>query len=161
MTRLQIDAKAIRARLIAQHLQRAGRMHQGVVCFTCGNAAAALRAQGLHVVEIGPAGDLMPTRWWQPAEIARAFPTHFDATSGHLPWPLIDQLAREMEAYIGQLSGQVVVPSGSGETAVAVALAFPDVRVIAEYNNAHPATSYSCAAPMNALVERLCTVRRL
>ena len=44
-------------------------------------------------MDIAPSGSLSPGRWWEPHEIARAWPDLLDATSGHLPTHLLRDLA--------------------------------------------------------------------
>jgi hypothetical protein len=128
-----------------------------VVCFTCGNAAAALRDAGLDVLEIGPAGDLVPGRWWEVDEIAREFPDRFDATAGHLPLPMVAKLAEALGEYchawgIEPQDGDRI-PTGSGETLLAMTLAYPGVRFVAEVNGG-PETEFTAAAPLYGLVSR-------
>lgn len=148
----------IRASLIADYVREAGI--RGVVCFGCGNGAAALRDAGLYVVDVGPRGSITPTRWWQPEEIRRAWPDLFDATSGHLPPPLMDRLAVALREFIGELPEPAyAVPTGSGETVVALCMAYPGTRFIARYGDTRE-TRYDPDAPLNTLVERLCEVQR-
>lgn len=157
---LETHAKALRAKVIAIHLARA-RLPKRVVCLTCGNAAAALRDEGLDVIEVGGHGTLQPTRWLEYHEIARLWPGVFDATSGHLPWPLMLQLAELLQLEVGPSPANLHVPSGSGETVVALALAYPHLRFMACYDDRNPATTYHPDAPLNRLVELLCTVHRV
>ena len=161
MNLLRFPHKQIRAAVIADHLRRAGRAAAGVVCFSCGNASAALRAAGLDVLDVGPRGALQPRHWWTEAEIAKAFPTMFDATSGHLSTALMLRIGQAYRAHLGELPPAVYVPSGSGETAVCLALAYPERRIHAVYDDSDPATTWNDAAPLNTLVERLCEVVRL
>lgn len=160
--------KAWRAAAIRSHLDHVyGRGLKGVVCFTCGNSADALRKEGLRVVEVGAKGPIAPTRWWGHEDIAFAWPNHFDATSGHLSVPLMLDIARLFKAQLGnlddhRLAGGVYVPSGSGETAVCLALAYPELPVIACYGATNgPETEYNKEAPLNGLVQRLCHVEHV
>ena len=157
---LRFPHKQLRAQVIADYLRECGRYEAGVVCFTCGNAAAALRAAGLYVVEVGPRGGLQAGRWWQPAQIARAWPTLFDATSGHLPLHLMAQVGAAYRGHLGPLAAAVEVPSGSGEGAVCLAMAYPATAFTAVFDDGEPATTYSDGAPLLPLVRKLCTVRR-
>ena len=141
---LTSPTKALRARIIREHLHAAGRPPD-VVCFTCGNAADALRAEGLHVIEVGPRGPLTPTEWWTPEQIARAFPYRFDATSGHLPLPLMARLAEALLRHHGHLEGRYLVPTGSGETLVALRLAYPLATFVPLHSD-HPAISLADAS---------------
>jgi len=108
--------KQIRSRVIKGYVDAAG--YRGVVVFSCGNSAAALREQGLEVVEVGPSGELKTAKWWTQAEIHRAWPDLFDATSGHLSVPLMCDIAKAFRAHLGDLPGaeRYTVPTGSGET---------------------------------------------
>jgi len=143
-------AKALRADLIAGYVRQAGL--PGVVCFSCGNASAALRRVGLYVVDVSPSGDVEARRWWQPAEIARAWPHLFDATSGHLPLPLMAQLAAALRAAMGPLEpGPHDVPTGSGETILCLRWAYPGVAFRAVYGGTR-ATRYEAQAPLVQLV---------
>lgn len=145
-------AKRWRSLIIRDHLQVSG--HDRVVVFTCGNAADALRAVGLEVLEVGPRGPLRPSRWWTPADIARAFPYHFDATPGHLPLPLLAVLADRLQIQHGPITGSRVhlVPSGSGETIAALTLAYPHAS-FARLHSHDPALSPigAAASPVLAL----------
>lgn len=156
MQLLRFDNKGIRARVIAKHLREAGKFDNGVVCLTCGNAANALRNEGLQVVELGAQGALKPNRWLAPAEVARAFPTHFDATSGHLPVYLMAEIGKAYKKELGALPYMAAVPSGSGETVVCLALAYPGNKFVAVYDNEDPACVYNDQAPLNGLVALLC-----
>lgn len=156
---LRFANKQLRAEVIAAYLRKAGRFDAGVVCFSCGNASRALQAVGLHVVDISPAGELHAGSWWRQADIARAFPAHFDATSGHLHAGLMAEIGAAYRAALGDLPDRVEVPAGSGETVVCLAMAYPATAFVAVYDDSNPATTWSADAPLNALVKRLCAVR--
>lgn len=154
--------KQWRAFCILEWMRRAGK--RGCVCFSCGNASAAIKQQSLPetvVIDISPTGVMQPNRWWSSWEIAQAWPDLFDATSGHLPMPLMVSIG---QFYRGTLSStiemprQVFLPSGSGETLVCLAMAYPEVKWIAEYDNNVPATTFNEEAPLNALVKVLADV---
>lgn len=150
MERLIFPAKMLRAKVIKAHVQAAA--YAGVVVFTCGNAAQALRAEGLDVLEIGPQGALLPGRWWTPAEIHRIWPERFDATSGHLPAPLMAQIAQVLGGYLGNLRAAAYeVPTGSGETIVCLRWAYPSTRFVPVYGIGQ-GTEYNVAAPLNYVV---------
>ena len=159
---IDLPAKRLRAAIIANHMARAGVPR--AVCFTCGNAAAALRMAGVDVLEIGTDGALVPTRWWTPTEVAKHFPGAFDATSGHLPgWMMID-LAAAFRRHLGAMTpptGAIDIQSGSGETAFCMALAYPRINIRAMYNDAYPWSTFSEHAPLNSAVATLCDVVRL
>lgn len=60
--------------------------------------------------------------------------------------------------HLDELPAEVVVPSGSGESAVALAMAYPGTHIIARYDGSNPATRWCPEGPLNALVRLLCTV---
>lgn len=153
MIRLNLkERKIIRANVIAQYIKEAG--YRGVVCFSCGNAARALRAAGLMVVEVSPEGPLCPGKWWNPAEIHLVWPDLFDATSGHLPIPLMLKVARALRDHLGELQEATYqVPTGSGETIVCLQWAYPDKRFVPLYGLG-PETRYNNEAPLNDLATR-------
>jgi len=149
---LEFPNKKLRARVIADYVREGG--YRGVVVFTCGNAAVALREAGLEVVEIGPRGALHAGKWWTQAEIHRSWPDLFDATSGHLSVPLMGDIAKEFRAHLGDLPpGRYKVPSGSGETITCLRIAYPSLDFDAAYDNSKPETTLDPDAPLNAIVE--------
>lgn len=97
MKTLTIDisqrAKTIRACIIKRHMEE--NHIDRCVCFSCGNASRAIKEAGIPCVEISPGGDLSANRWWSMNEIRNTFPDSFDATSGHLPMDMMNQLAAE------------------------------------------------------------------
>lgn len=125
---LVVGQKAVRARVIKWYMDAAG-YPEGCVCFSCGNAAAALRAAGVRVLEVGPHGALRPGHWWEPEEVHRAWPHLFDATSGHLPLPLMARIAEALRTELQEIGeGPHDIPTGSGETIVCLRMAYPNVR---------------------------------
>lgn len=152
-----IDQKAIRARVIERYMREAG--YAQAVCFTCGNAARALRRRGVTLWAVSHRGGeginevLAPGEWYTPATVARRFgKTYFDATSGHLPMPLMVEIARELrEAVALALDREWLVPTGSGETIVTLRLAFPENRFV-PVRLGTPETEYSEHAPLNLVV---------
>lgn len=154
---LRVPAKQIRASIISAHVRQSGL--RGAVVFTCGNAATALRRYGCfdYVLEIGPRGTLNPLRWHTPAEINKAWPDLFDATSGHLPLPLMVEIAYGLQAYIGALDPAIdyLVPTGSGETIICLRLAYPEIKFIAVYDSSRPETTQDQQAPLNRAVYAL------
>ena len=145
------NRKIIRAKVIKGYVVAAG--YDGVVVFSCGNAARALKDEGLFVVEVSPGGELSAGKWWQPAEIRRVWPDLFDATSGHLPMPLMIDIAKALKGDIGSLSGSYSVPTGSGETITCLRWAYPDVSFTPVYNIGE-GTKYENEAPLNYIVNR-------
>jgi hypothetical protein len=160
MALLTFPAKMLRAEVIKAHMDASG--YRRAVCISCGNAAQALREQGMDVLEIGAHGLLQPGRWLAPWEVARQFPTHFDATSGHLPVPLMGAIGRNFRAYLVHRAGGCLrtaeVPTGSGETVCCLAWAMPEMEWTAVYN-VGPGTKYEPDAPLNGLVWALCQGR--
>jgi hypothetical protein len=149
---LRFPHKQIRSRVIANYARSAG--YCGVVVFSCGNSAKALRDQGLAVLEIGPRGDLQSSRWWTLAEVHRSWPDLLDATSGHLPLPLMGDIAKAFRRHLGKLSASTyVVPSGSGETICCLRAAYPLLKFEAAYDSSRPETEWHVSAPLNAFVK--------
>lgn len=145
--------KALRAIVIRKHVQQA--RYEGVVCFSCGNASLALQDEGLYVVDICPSGSLIAGKWWYATDIHRAFPHLFDATSGHLPVELLNKIAKTYRGFLGDLQSiEYNVPTGSGETIVALCIAYPHIAFNAVYN-VGKGTTFEPNAPLNSLVELL------
>lgn len=145
--------KQIRAAVIAQYVQAAGL--RGCVCFSCGHASAALIEAGLYVVEVAPDGPLRAGRWWRADEIAKAWPDLLDATSGHLGPPLLLAYGRFLKQHLGDLGpGPYQVPTGSGETFVALCMAYPDTDFWPVYGR-QPHLRREARAPLDALVQAL------
>lgn len=146
---LRFPHKRIRAQVIKDYIDG-----QRVVCFSCGNAAAALQDIGVDTLHIGEKGDLTPNRWFTQADIKKAFPQHFDATSGHLPIELMNLLSAAYKKYLGDLPPVVYLPTGSGETLVCLKMAYPNTRFVAVYN-LDDSTRYDKECPLNDLVKAL------
>lgn len=147
-TVLRFPAKAIRARVIDEYVQAAG--YRGCVCFSSGNASAALRGRGLYVVDVSPNGKLEATQWWQPEEIRKAWPDLFDATAGHLPAYLMVRLAKAYREHLGvplSIEPPYYVPTGSGETLMCLRWAYPGV-VFYPYRDGTIATRRHMQAPL-------------
>lgn len=158
MKALTIDisrrAKAIRACIIKRHMEE--NHIDRCVCFSCGNASRAIKEAGIPCVEISPGGDLSANRWWSMNEIRNTFPDSFDATSGHLPIDMMNQLAAEYRVTLSDTikEGQTyIIPTGSGETVICLRMAFPKSRFIAQWDNHDPSCEYSDQAPMAQLVK--------
>lgn len=137
--------KKIRAEVIKEYLNAIGQ--NKCVCFTCGNASRYLREQGVEVVEV-----INPDRWWEFSEI-QAYYKLFDATSGHLPIPLMVEIAKRLKTAIKRPRFKYVA-CGSGETYICLRLAFPFYHFIPVYNIDKP-TTFNAKAPLNGLVEIL------
>jgi hypothetical protein len=159
------ERKQVRATVIKEYVQQAG--YEGVVCFSCGNAARALQeVGGLYVVSVSPYGGLSANRWWTQGEIQKCWPSLLDATSGHLPMQCMLAYGEALMFRLGKLQHPrspndemaYVVPSGSGETVVALALQYPGVRFVAQYDNSQLWTRYEVEAPLNMLVQALARV---
>jgi hypothetical protein len=148
---LNILHKKIRAKVICNYL--VGLHTNRCVCFTSGTAADELRKIDLQVVAVGDTQKLNTKTWWRYNEIAHTFGL-FDATAGHLPLPMLVEIAGIMKIKLKQLPPEVILATGSGETLVCLKMAFPDTKFTAVYNlDAH--TEYNDAAPLNGLVRLL------
>lgn len=148
--------KNLRAALIFAHLNAAkpkSRSHKPVICFSCGNAARALRNTGLEVLHIGPHGDLTPNYWFTPEAIGFMFPNHFDATSGHLPAHLMVEYGKRLRQQIGALDPTIEydVPTGSGETIVSLRWVYPGIKFAPVFNTG-PHTEFHAEAPLMTAV---------
>jgi hypothetical protein len=165
---LEFPAKLLRAKVIARHVQEAGL--RGVVVFSCGNAAEALRVAFADtdkvVVEVGRKGRLHTNEndWWTPTDIARDWPGLFDATSGHLSIPLMKEIGMEFRKYFERLlggnglaSGYYTVPTGSGETILCLSLVYPEEThlFVAQYDDLKPETTFDKEQPLNSLIFRM------
>lgn len=142
--------KAIRAQVIRRHMAEAGLTR--AVCFTCGNAARALRDAGVDVLAIGPHEGIDARRWFTTGEIRNLWPDRFDATSGHLPPDVMNRIADVIRHTWPDPDGPITVPTGSGETIVALRIAYPTAHLIAAYDNRRPETTFHDAAPLNHIV---------
>lgn len=145
-------AKRLRADMLKTHF----RIGTKFVCFSCGNTSKAMKNRGLDVLDISKSGDLIANRWFTQDEISQIFSNRFDATCGHLPMYLMNALSNVYgdEFYYLEDEDEIVVPTGSGETLVCLAMAFPNKKFIARYN-IDESTQYNEEAPLNKLVERL------
>lgn len=149
---LEFPAKKIRAEVIKQYIH--GR-YERVVCFSCGNAAKALEDAGVETLHIGEKGVLEPKEWFTQAQIHSVFPSFFDATSGNLPFEVMNLLAVAYRQYLGNIDEDIVyVPCGSGETLVCLKMAYPEKKFAAVYN-LDKATEYNSGCPLNGLVKAL------
>jgi len=111
----------------------------------------------LQPVDVSPTGDLIPVHWWTPAEIRRAWPDLFDATSGHLPMPLMVAFAIALKDELGELPPADVyqVPTGSGETITALRWAYSNKEFQPLYGES-VATAFEKKAPLNMVVAPPC-----
>lgn len=151
--KINLLIKKIRAEVIKEHLDKKGENR--CVCFTCGNAAAALRDVGLTVIGVGENEELKPGKWFSYSDIQKVF-NCFDATSGHLPIPLMASIAKRMRIYIGELiEDKYYIPTGSGESIVIMSMAYPDIDFF-PIRFCNKETKYDTDAPLNNLVLALC-----
>lgn len=149
---LRFPAKQIRAAVVADYMAAAG--YGSCVCFSCGNAATALRRAGVEVLEIGPRGRLTPNGWWQPEQVRRVWPDRFDATPGHLPAFLMLRIGLAFRDHLGasvETEREWAVPTGSGETITCLRWAYPDTRFRA-LRDLDEATAFDPEAPLNRVV---------
>lgn len=141
--------KRIRAEVIKEYLQEAG-LPLKVVCLTCGNASKQLSAIGVEVIEVTEA-----EHWWEYSEIQKYYGV-FDATSGHLPFPLMEKISVRLSKQNITITPHEInlIATGSGETFVTMSLAYPHTRFKPVYNMDR-ATQYNAEAPLNELVRLL------
>lgn len=151
------ERKHYRAHVIRDYVQEVG--YKKIVIFTCGSAGRALKeelhGQNQTILTIGPGQDLETNYWWSPEQIAVQFPDHFDATSGHLAMPLLRSISAVFKhngRYLIEENTTYTIKTGSGETIVAMKMAFPKSNFIAVYGP-EPPVRYEVNAPMNTLVE--------
>ncbi len=150
--------KKERARVIVDYAK--AHFYEGIVVFSIGNPDDLKRSilrSSLNLISVSPDGDLQSAnKWWSQEEIRASWPSYFDATSGHLPIFLINKIVNEIRnRYWGLNEGLAYyVPTGSGETFVCMAIAFPKVAFRAVYN-IDRYTQWNPNAPLNALVESL------
>lgn len=142
--------KLYRSLAIKRYMDMAG--YDRAVCFSCGNASAYLKAVGVNILDISPSGDMIANRWFKPCEIKKWFPNCFDATSGHVPIDCLRMIADEFKNRLGRLPDEINLPTGSGETLIALKLAFPATRITAVYN-LNSATQYDEECELNKLVK--------
>lgn len=152
--------KDIRAKVIKKHLDAIGT--NKCICFTCGNATISLRSHGINVISIGDNEELKTNKWWTYSEIQKYFGL-FDATSGHLPLPLINdisiQVRDKLNSMIKDIDEIIDIPTGSGESLLIMCMAFPKKRFRSiRLNNKE--TVYNIDAPLNHLVEYLDNIAR-
>jgi hypothetical protein len=149
--KLNLLQKITRAEVIRDHLHE--MEVNRCVCFTSGTAAECLKRQGLQVIAVGDQQPLNTAKWWTFTDIAFTFGV-FDATAGHLPIPLMAEIAARLKKQLKTLPKHVTLATGSGETLVCLKMAFPNTKFTAVYNlDGH--TEYSANAPLNSLVELL------
>jgi len=122
-----------------------------VVVYTCGNSAIELKKSGFtDVLDIGDKGTYQPNNWHYSYFIKKLFPNRIDLTSGHLPVDLCYLLGKEYSNQLSELPS--VVPSGSGETVLSLALANPERSFKAEFNNDFPHTTLNEENKITALL---------
>lgn len=141
--------KEIRAKAIKAYMEKYG--YKKAVCFSCGNASRELKKCGVDVLDISPSGSLQALEWFTIGDIKRWFPDCLDATSGHLPFDCMQEVAKAYKDYIKHLPGEINLPTGSGETLVCLKMVFPYTKINAVYN-IDDATLYNKEAPLNVLV---------
>ncbi len=139
--------KRLRADVIKKHLIQS-HLPLEVVCFTCGNSSKYLTEAGVNVHAV-----VNPDKWYTYAEIQRLYGL-FDATSGHLPMPLMMDIAMELRRTLVKLPNVVHLPTGSGETYVTLCMAFPSTKIFPLYD-LDDSTRYNSGAPLNSLVNSL------
>lgn len=153
---LKYNNKEVRSNVIKKYLTNKNH-YDGVICFSCGNATKWLKQVGVNnLIDISSNGMLLANKWFTQDEIAKHFPRYFDATSGHLPIYLMEEIGKKMRKQLNLLNNtNYEILCGSGETLVCLALAHSDIRFTAIYDNANVATTYNKLAPLNNLVKKL------
>ena len=135
-------------------------LYEGIVVFSIGNPddlSRSILRSSLNLISVSPGGDLQSAnKWWSQEEIRTSWPNYFDATSGHLPVFLLNQIVvRIRSKFLGidELK-EYYIPTGSGETFVCMAMAFPKMSFRAVYN-IDQYTQWNPNAPLNDLVYAL------
>lgn len=145
--------KQIRAEVIYEHLKKSNLKPQ-IICFTSGNSAKFLEAKGLKVLAYGSNQKHKPNHWFSFNEIAKKFKM-FDATSGHLPMPLMNEIALKLKKILRNKfkKHQIYhIKTGSGETIICLKMAFPNINFHPMRLKDYPNTEYHKEAPLNSLV---------
>ena len=149
----RFNNKQLRSGVIKVYMQRHG--FDKAVCFSCGNASRMLKEAGVKTLDISPTGDMQANRWFTIGEIKSAFPSYFDATSGHLPMDCMKAISDAFYfALYEKMPDAIFLPTGSGETLVCLKMAFPKTKITAVYNIDY-ATRFDEEAPLNDLVKLL------
>jgi len=145
--------KNIRAIVIKKHLYCIKQ--DKCVCFTCGNASKFLRKIGLNVISVGNKEGLIPARWFSFTDIQNSFNNMFDATSGHLPMPLMDNISLQLRKKLKnkfEKDKKYWIKVGSGETIICLKMAFPHIKFIPYRIKDFAPTEYNANAPLNNLL---------
>jgi len=144
-----IAEKQIRSSVIETYLISTGQPAEAVI-FSCGNASKCLAEKNIKVTQVNN-----PARWYSYTEIYQKYKI-FDATSGHLPFPLMLLIAALLKEQFPELKKEshLVLPTGSGETLVCLKIAFPHLQITAIYNE-NKNTQYNKRAPLNNIVKLL------
>ncbi len=151
---LNLLEKKIRSRVIRKYMETLGI--KKAVCFTCGNSARALRVAGVDVLSVGENEELRPTKWFEQEEIALAFPSYFNASSGDLPVHLMTEIARRMRKTLGAQFQGGSVKVGSGETLLVLTLAYPEYKhLIKPYRDDSKESQYDEGATLNGIIHAL------
>jgi len=149
-----LKVKKIRAFIIKSHLDKLGL--DTCVCFTSGNATRFLRRAGLKVVSIGNKEDLSSNKWFSYTDIQKSFNGLFDATSGHLPLPFLNEISSRLKKeYAGFFNKDKIYPIkiGSGETILCLKLAFPEISFEPIRIKGYAPTKFDKEAPLNDLIQ--------
>ena len=157
MVKIYLDEKRIRAEVIKRYLGS-----ERCFAFSCGNATRALKEAGVNVVGISPHDLLSANGYINPLKAKEMFAC-FDATSGHLPLFLMELIAYEIKNHlientdVFQDKELIYVPTGSGETILALSYYIPIARLVAvvDYEDEKSPTFFSPAyTPLYCLLTK-------
>ena len=127
MVNINLDEKLIRSKVIKAYLG-----NDKCFCFSCGNATKALQNAGVNVIAVSPKDAINATRYVSPLEATKLF-NCFDATPGNLPIYMIKDIAAEIKKVLPrkiiESSAPIYIPTGSGETLLAMSFIFPISRL--------------------------------
>lgn len=163
MKLLKFPHKRLRAEIIYDYVLFS--QYRGVVLLSCGNAIKWMRwvvqkkqkgkSKFACKVEVA---EMTTTKWLTNEQIGNMAPTHFEATSGHLPLWLMVRIAKKFRNYFNSHGGlplkKYYVPTGSGETILCLKLAYPKKEFVAVYNVSR-GSKYEKKAPLNDAVTAL------
>ena len=156
MQDVNILEKQIRAQVIREYMEAIGQTK--AVIFTCGNAAKYLRELGVPILAIGENEELKPQKSFTHEEIAKQFPSHFNASSGDIPLFLISEIGNRLRTQLGDTFTGGKINVGSSETLLALTIAYPELKEkIEPFRNGQPENQYNEHATLNPFMRALYT----